>query len=140
MLQSLRNLFSQPKPLPTPLPTPPSASQHEEESEPVVTEISAAELRLRRAGDNPPTVLDVRELYEWQQVRMPDSLHIPMNDVPHRLDDLPRGRPLVVMCAHGIRSYGVTAYLVGRGYQAVNLTGGITQWAIQGGAVEQGRP
>jgi rhodanese-related sulfurtransferase len=110
------------------------------EPAPAVKEMSAVELRVALAGANPPSVLDVREPYEWRQMRMPGAQHIPMNDVPRRLDELPRERTLVVMCAHGVRSYGVTAYLAEHGYQAVSLAGGITQWAIQGGAIEQGQP
>jgi rhodanese-related sulfurtransferase len=136
MFQSLRNLFSHPKSQATPT----AASMGQDETEPVIAEMSAAELRASLASASPPLVLDVRELYEWRQVRMPGAQHIPMNDLPRKLDELPRDRPLVVMCAHGIRSYGVTVYLSEQGFHAVNLTGGITQWALQGGVVEQGPP
>jgi rhodanese-related sulfurtransferase len=88
--------------------------------------------------------LDVRELYEWRQVSIPGALHIPMNDTPWRLDELPREREIVVFCAHGNRSYGVAGYLMAlcagfaieQGFRARSLAGGITQWHRQGGAVE----
>ena len=57
---------------------------------------------------------------------------------PDRLDNLPKDRPIVVMCAHGNRSYGVTAYLNEQGFDAHNLTGGITRWRMQGGDTEVG--
>ncbi|MCB0071225.1 MAG: hypothetical protein KDE20_07185 [Caldilineaceae bacterium] len=87
-----------------------------------------------------PVILDVREVYEWEQVRLPDDgpftvLHIPMNSVPARLAELPADRPIGVLCAHGNRSYGVAHYLIEQGYDAHNIAGGITQWHIRGGDV-----
>ncbi len=89
---------------------------------------------------NPPLLLDVREPYEWRQVHLPDALHIPMNDVPQRLDELPKTEPIVVFCAHGMRSYGVAAYLIEQGYQASSLAGGITAWVSAGGEYSQAPP
>ncbi len=40
-----------------------------------------------------PLLLDVRELYEWSQVRIPDALHIPMGKIPARLADLTKSGP-----------------------------------------------
>jgi rhodanese-related sulfurtransferase len=89
-------------------------------------------------------VIDVREAYEWRLVRMSPTYHsvrhIPMNEVPAALDNLPRDQRIVVMCAHGSRSYSVAAWLIEQGFQASSLAGGITQWARRGGAVEQGEP
>lgn len=86
---------------------------------------------------DPPFLLDVREPFEWRQVRVPTAMHIPMNDVPERLGELPRGRPILVFCAHGGRSYGVAHYLIEQGFAASSLAGGITVWAHEGGPVEQ---
>jgi rhodanese-related sulfurtransferase len=101
-------------------------------------EVEALAAALTHAGA--PLVLDVREPYEWRQVRMPGAVHIPMHTVPEQLARLPKDRPIVVMCAHGNRSYGVAAWLLEQGYRAANLRGGITQWAVRGGPVEQGTP
>jgi rhodanese-related sulfurtransferase len=69
---------------------------------------------------------------------MAAARYVPMNDVPDSLDSIPRDRPIVVVCAHGSRSYSVAAWLIEQGYDASSLAGGITQWASQGGEVEQG--
>lgn len=121
-----------------PLPTPSATPRFEDEPEPDVLEVTAEDLMAALAGNNPPLVLDVREDYEWRQVRMPGALHIPMNDVPARLDELAATRPLVVVCAHGSRSYSVAAWLGERGVAASSLAGGITRWAQVGGAIAQG--
>lgn len=119
---------------------PPLVAADDDEPEPFVPEMDAAYLRSALALSPAPFVLDIREPFEWRQVRMPGALHIPMNSIPDRLDDLPRDRPIAVMCAHGNRSYGVTAYLREQGFDAHNLTGGITRWRIEGGEVEAGAP
>ncbi len=101
-----------------------------------VPEIATAAVREALTSDAPPLLLDVREPYEWRQVRIPIATHIPMNNIPNRLSELPHDRQIVVICAHGSRSFGVAYFLREQGYDAYNLTGGITQWHIQGGDVE----
>ena len=49
-------------------------------------------------------VLDVREDDEWVHGHIDGATHIPMGDVPTRLDDLPEGDPLYVTCRGGGRS------------------------------------
>lgn len=119
-------------------PRPPRLEEEPEEIAVEEIDVEALAAALTHAGA--PLVLDVREPYEWRQVRMPGALHIPMNTVPEQLDRLPKDRPIVVVCAHGNRSYGVAAWLVEHGYRAANLRGGITEWARRGGPVEQGAP
>ena len=104
----------------------------------MVPEITVEELRVALAQEEPPLLLDVRELHEWRLVRMAAALHLPMNDVPAQFDSLPHDREVVVICAHGSRSYSVAAWLIEQGVKASSLQGGITQWASRGGAVEQG--
>lgn len=110
----------------------------EDEEEIVVPEITVEQLRTAMAETDPPLVIDVREPYEWRLVRVTWARHIPMNSVPAEIESLGRDRPVVVMCAHGSRSYSVAAWLIEQGYVASSLSGGITEWAARGGAVEQG--
>ncbi len=75
-------------------------------------------------------LLDVREPYEVAICRIGGSEHIPMRQVPERLDDLPRDRPILVLCHHGERSRHVTAFLRRQGFAAArNIAGGIAAWA-----------
>jgi rhodanese-related sulfurtransferase len=77
------------------------------------------------------TLLDVREPVEWDHGHVDGALHMPMGEVPARLDELPEGRILVV-CHVGGRSARVTSYLVALGHDAVNLDGGMADWAAAG--------
>ena len=74
-------------------------------------------------------IIDVREPDEWADGHVEGSLHMPMQTVPERLAELPRDRQIVVLCAVGARSAHVTAWLVGEGFDAVNVDGGIHAWA-----------
>jgi rhodanese-related sulfurtransferase len=78
-------------------------------------------------------LLDVREADEWAAGHAPGAHHLPMMEVPARLADLPRDRQLVVVCRVGGRSAQVVAYLQANGFeQAVNLDGGMVDWASAG--------
>lgn len=75
-------------------------------------------------------LLDIREHEERQFNRIEPSLHIPMNEIPQRLKEIPRDREVVVYCHHGSRSAMVAAYLTQAGFEKVaNLEGGIDAWS-----------
>lgn len=95
-----------------------------------VAEIAPQELKRRLDAGEPLTVLDVREPWECEIARLPGTLHIPLGDVPARLDELDRGVELVVMCKAGGRSRRAAEFLLSHGFSHVaNLTGGIDAWA-----------
>ncbi len=75
-------------------------------------------------------LLDVREPVEWASGHIEGARHIPMNDVPQRLADLPDDTEIVVVCKSGGRSGQVTGYLAAKGIKAVNMSGGMLAWAV----------
>ncbi len=77
------------------------------------------------------TVLDVREPEEWAHGHIEGALHVPMMELPDRRGDLPDGQILVV-CKIGGRSLQVTHWLSRLGIDAVNLDGGMIEWAAAG--------
>lgn len=82
-------------------------------------------------------IVDVREDDEWAAGHAPDALHVPMNDIPARLDEIPTEGNVVVACRMGGRSARVTAYLVSQGWDnVVNLDGGMQAWADAGRKLE----
>lgn len=95
-----------------------------------VGRLTVHELQARLAAPEPPLVLDVRERWEYERCHLPDSLLIPMNEVPARLGEIPRTRDVVVLCHHGARSLQVAHFLDHQGYgRILNLAGGIDAWA-----------
>lgn len=93
---------------------------------PAVPEISVAELPADAA------LLDVRESDEWAAGHAPGATHLPMSELTGRMDELPGGDPLYVICRSGGRSARVVAYLSAQGHPAVNVAGGMQAWARQG--------
>lgn len=78
----------------------------------------------------PLLLLDVREPDERAYARIEPSLHIPMDEVADRLEEIPRDRTVVVYCHHGGRSMAVASFLESRGFERVaNLEGGIAAWS-----------
>ncbi len=77
------------------------------------------------------TVLDVREKGEWAHGHIDGALHVPLMDLPLRREELPEGQILVV-CRVGGRSLQATQWLGRIGVDAVNLDGGMIEWAAAG--------
>lgn len=87
---------------------------------------------LADMGRKSPVLLDVREGWEVALCHLPDSRHIPMQQVPAKLAELDSGNDLVVICHHGARSMQVAMFLERQGFSAVyNLTGGVEAWAVE---------
>lgn len=84
-------------------------------------------------------LLDVREDDEWEAGHAPSALHVPMSQVPARIDELPPG-DVAVVCRSGGRSAQVTAWLVHNGHTAVNVDGGMTAWEQAGRPMESSDP
>ncbi|MDQ3147459.1 MAG: molybdopterin-dependent oxidoreductase [Actinomycetota bacterium] len=77
-------------------------------------------------------LLDVREPDEWQAEHAPDAVLVPMGRVRAQQAELPHDRRIVVVCRSGGRSAAVAESLRGRGFDSVNLAGGMCAWAAAG--------
>jgi adenylyltransferase/sulfurtransferase len=95
------------------------------------TDITPQELSQQLAGGADVVLVDVREPYEWNAGHIDGALHIPMNQVPQRLAEIPKDRDVVMICRSGGRSGHVQQHLLQQqGYTRVkNLTGGMQGWA-----------
>jgi rhodanese-related sulfurtransferase len=93
----------------------------------------------RRDPDRPAVLLDVRERDEHLAARVEGSLLIPMSELGARLQEVPRDRPVMVICATGNRSANVAGYLLSSGWTDVgNVAGGIETWMRFGLPVRRG--
>ncbi len=79
-------------------------------------------------------VLDVREDVEWAYGHIEGATHIPLRELPRRLSEVPETQTLVV-CQVGSRSARAVGYLQQQGRDAVNLDGGMVDWAAAGRAM-----
>ena len=78
------------------------------------------------------TVLDVREPIEWRHGHIDGAVHIPMAELSDRFSELPEGGQILAVCKMGGRSAQAVAYLGKKGVDAVNLDGGMVEWADAG--------
>ncbi len=81
------------------------------------------------------SLLDVRESSEWKSGHAPGAIHIPLADIDRAPRRLRQGRPVVVMCASGMRSRTAAKHLRGLGWDAASLSGGIGAWQRAGGEI-----
>lgn len=84
---------------------------------------------LEEAANNPNTViLDVRTPGEFERGHLDNQanviIHIPVDDLRGRLDEIPHDKHLLVHCATGIRSYIACRILTQHGYHCTNIAGG----------------
>lgn len=94
--------------------------------------IAASEAAELLQGVDAATVvlLDVREDAELSLAAIDGAVHIPMGQIPARIDELDSEQTIVVMCHSGGRSAQVATYLSQQGFASVfNLDGGIQAWS-----------
>jgi rhodanese-related sulfurtransferase len=78
----------------------------------------------------PPYLLDVREVWEFERCHIPGAQLAPMRSIPEHLAALDPQRETVVICHHGVRSYHVARFLEHNGFnRVINLSGGVDAWA-----------
>ncbi len=91
--------------------------------------------------------LDIREQDEWDRGHAPGAVHIPMSELPARVDELApfleRDETVVVACRSGGRVARTLPWLEQQGYEVANLDGGMRAWHFAGKpmqAVDGGEP
>ena len=95
-----------------------------------VKQLSATELKIKIQQEKKLFLLDVREPNEFEYAHIPNSVLIPLNQIPKRLGELDPQQEIVVICHHGMRSQQAANYLVQSGFTNIaNLTGGIDAWS-----------
>ena len=95
-----------------------------------VTQITATELKARIQNEPQLILLDVREPSEFEYANIKNSILIPLNQLPQRLNELNLQQEIVVICHHGIRSSQACMYMINIGFKHMaNLTGGIDAWS-----------
>lgn len=95
--------------------------------------LSAAVAAERLAAAEPPLALDVRTPGERRAKSIAGSVGIPLNQLPARVAEIPKDRPLLVYCAGGYRSCIAASLLQRHGYDRISeVAGGIAAWEAVG--------
>jgi rhodanese-related sulfurtransferase len=76
--------------------------------------------------------IDVRKAYEFESGHVEGAVHITLQEVPTRYEELDHDRPVVVTCQVGQRSALAAEFLTANGFTAHNLEGGLESWVKEG--------
>jgi adenylyltransferase/sulfurtransferase len=95
-------------------------------------EIDVVALKKMLDRGEKPVIIDVREVDEYNICKINGSKLIPLGQVPQRLNEIPKDKPVVIHCHHGPRSMRAVQFLTQQGYtNCRNLAGGIDEWSAQ---------
>lgn len=96
-----------------------------------ITQCTAQHLQQRLQNGDDLLLLDVREPNEFAFAHIDGSVHIPLNQIPERVQELNKMQDIVVICHHGMRSQQACFFLEQYGFnQLYNLKGGIDAWSV----------
>ena len=96
------------------------------------SEITVQELKLKMDENPNLQVLDVREPHEVNVGTIPNTIKIPMNAVPIRMDELDKSKAIIVHCKSGMRSAQICEYLAHNQFIDIqNVKGGIKAWSAE---------
>ena len=96
------------------------------------TELEVETLQDLLQNGSAPIIIDVREDFELEISKIDGAIHIPMNQVPKRVEELSPENEYVIMCRTGARSAKICDFLTNQNFRYIsNLTGGINEWAKQ---------
>jgi sulfur-carrier protein adenylyltransferase/sulfurtransferase len=117
-------------------PTITSVAHHEEKPLTRITAWTARQLaeELKKSEED-LLLVDVREPWEWEEGRLPGSVHIPLGSLQQRMAEIPADVTPVFICAVGGRSMAACRmFAAAENRNAVNLDGGIMGWSAIFGA------
>ena len=96
-------------------------------------EMTATEFSTLLLSEAPPVMIDVRESHELIHGMIEGAIHIPMNEIPSRLEELGsyQDKTVAIICRSGKRSAQVGQFLEHVGFNdVINLEGGMNSWAV----------
>ena len=96
----------------------------------VIEEVSVDELEERLVEG--ARLIDVRQPYEFDEMRVSGAVLVPLATVPDNVDAFRGEGPVYVICKTGARSARACEYLAGQGVEAVNVAGGTLAWIRSG--------
>ncbi|MNI03907.1 Thiosulfate sulfurtransferase GlpE [compost metagenome] len=91
-------------------------------------ETTVQEVQQRLESGEQLNLIDVREVAELQEGRIPGSINIPLGLLEFRLNELDKNKPYIMVCRSGGRSGSATEFLTYQGYDVTNMVGGMLAW------------
>ncbi len=95
---------------------------------PSIPKIAPTDLNEKLKFGKHPLILDVRQPDEFRQARIKGAKLVPLTEIYKHLNELPKGREIVCVCATGSRSRSAAKILAKEGFTVFDLQGGMTAW------------
>lgn len=90
-------------------------------------------------GDKEFVLIDVREVDEFAEVRMPGAVNVPLSKLRGDTSDIPQDKDVIIVCARGGRSQQAAEMLAAQGFtNLINMEKGTMDWLEEGKEVERG--
>ncbi len=96
-----------------------------------IAEISPQDLQTRMDRNDAITVVDLRQPWEYQAGHIPGAMHMFLQDIPARFQELPQDTEIIFQCWHGVTSLDAAAFVIQQGWPATSvssLMGGMAGW------------
>lgn len=87
--------------------------------------LTAKEVQEKLENGEPLNIIDVREVDEVKEGKIPEAIHIPLGLVEFKMNELDKKKQYVMVCRSGARSGRATTYLEGQGFDVINMDGGM---------------
>ena len=103
-----------------------------------IAEVDVDELEQQLADG--ARLVDVRQPYEFDEMRVSGATLVPLATVPDNVDAFRGEGPVYVICKTGSRSARACEFLATHGVEAINVAGGTLAWESAGLPVRRGAP
>lgn len=94
----------------------------------MVKEITPNDLKTKLENGEKLDIIDVREEEEVEEGMIPQAKHIPMGEIPDRIEEFDKEKEYIFVCRSGRRSENVCLYLQDIGFNVINMVGGMLEW------------
>jgi len=91
-------------------------------------EITPMEIAMMLNDNKPVNLIDVREVDEVKEGKIPGAIHIPLGLLEARMHELDKQVEYTIVCRSGGRSGKATQFLEYQGYKVINMVGGMLAW------------
>ncbi|EEL51987.1 MULTISPECIES: rhodanese-like domain-containing protein [Bacillus cereus group] len=91
-------------------------------------EMTAKELENKLMNAERLNMIDVREVEEVAEGKIPGALHIPLGLLEFRMHELDKNKEYIMVCRSGGRSSRAAQFLESNGFRVINMAGGMLEW------------
>lgn len=90
--------------------------------------ITVKEVEQKLASGEQLNIIDVREVDEVKEGKIPSAIHIPLGLIEFRMHELDKNKEYVMVCRSGNRSGLAARFLESQGFTVINMLGGMMNW------------